>query len=334
MQEVILAKSATASNVRAACTWIGLLTSWEGLSRSIIRHLRLRNRLEDLVEAGFGALADLARDYQKNTDGVCRRFTHVWWKSSSARATNMRDHIYRVLGLIEPEPDDSLAIVSDYRKSDMEVFAVAVSLCLQRDNNSNVLSLAGIGVPNESRPPFTLPSWAPHFAIEEMPRLLALEVQLVRPDPLHCCAGVLLWNMSLLTQNFGFERQSLIVQGTIVDTVCELTEKFLDRRYLADTDRDICAWIRKAPTFAHKSSVVEISLLALWERWARTMSHLYLAISKTTIGRITQTCASYYDYDSFLKFHEQPQSPRPRLPRRASEDSGRSRVLGYGEGSH
>jgi hypothetical protein len=272
LQEAILAHKIVAWDGRRYCQWSGLVSGRKALSRGIYRHLRLRDKLKGPAAPEFVSLAELLNDYQFKRNNTFKSFTSGWWKSLSSQATNVKDYVYGVLGLIELEPDGSPAIVPDYRKSDVDVFVEAVSLCLQRDNSYNVLSLAGVGILDESRP--LLPSWIPHFALEKIPRSLAMHVH---PDSVPYCAGGPPEDV-VLTRNFRFEDGNLIVKGAIVDTVCELTDTYTDRRCKSDTDKDIFAWTRRAIAFAHKSSIFDISVSESWEKWARTMSSNWLKV--------------------------------------------------------
>jgi hypothetical protein len=103
--------------------------------------------------------------------------------------------------------------VPDYQRSDVQVFIDAISLCLRRDNNYDVLSLAGIGFLNQSRSLVLLPPWIPNFALSPTPRILTFCPQ--HPNR----AGFSSLESVELKPEFRCEDGRLIVKGAIVDTI-------------------------------------------------------------------------------------------------------------------
>jgi hypothetical protein len=301
IQEVLLAiKKLMAIDGNAMCSWSGLHFGRHVLARGVHRHLRVRGRLNEAAAPHLKGIRYLVHDYHYKRNNAFNSFTTVWHQSMSYQATNLVDYVYGVLGLITSEPGNSPAVKPDYGRNDVEVFAEAVSLCLRRDNNHDVLSLAGIGFTNESKSRTLLPSWIPNFAMKPAPRSWTFRSRYPNRAGLSPLEGV------DSKPDFRFENGRLIVKGVIVDTIDEfIADTFVDKRTLDDNDNDLPAWTRRALAAAHESSLFDISTPKSWEKWARTMSSHNAAHvgAHVTLDRRNWMTQYVKLYESFLKVH-------------------------------
>lgn len=294
IQEIVLSKKIMAYDGRSGCNWNQLSFAHNALSEGIHRHLRLRGRLKGVVAPHFEYVRSLQSDYHYGRrEHTFKSFTWMWQQSMSYQARNMVDYVYGALGLITSESGDSPAIIPDYGRSDVDVFAEAVTLCLRRDNNYDVLSLAGVGFAKESNSQDTLPSWTPNFALTPTPRILTFWPRY--PNR----AGFLALEGVELKPDFRLENARLIVKGVIVDTIGEfIADTFLDMRTLDDEINHIHAWSRRALAAVHDSLLFDISTPESWEKWARTMSSHYKGPDEE------YWLKGYVKlYESFLKAH-------------------------------
>ncbi|KAF2832516.1 hypothetical protein CC86DRAFT_280695 [Ophiobolus disseminans] len=161
--------------------WSSLVMAWQaivesktfGLVSFLKEHQVPDGKSEFLLQTKLNVLDNL-RKFTQDTGASLRKLLLI---SRASAATDPRDRIYGLLGLLEQdavESNNSVVITVDYRKSCAEVYADAMAHIFSRGDGPYFLSgifLSGspVAAPHISSLPESieqpdLPSWAPDFS--------------------------------------------------------------------------------------------------------------------------------------------------------------------------
>ncbi|KAH7082833.1 heterokaryon incompatibility protein-domain-containing protein [Paraphoma chrysanthemicola] len=160
------------------------------------------------------------------------KLTKLLTLSRSSEATDPRDIIYGLLGLLELEakdPTKCFPIAVDYRKSSAEVYADAIAHIFSRGEGPDFLS--GLFLPGSSATVFEeyslpashsrsfLPSWVPDFSRQVAHKADQTSSMIFRPPPVMSASGAGRGAHNGKVLSNGLELQA---EGLMVDTIHEI----------------------------------------------------------------------------------------------------------------
>jgi hypothetical protein len=134
---------------------------------------------------------------------------------------------------------------------------------LQQDQKYEVLCLAGVGIPCPNKTIF--PSWGPRFPVWHKP---SVYTSTTLADSYS--AGGANENLAF-DQQYHFEGSKLVVNGAVVDRVCETTALFTAGRMTTEPDKLLFDWVREAVIFAQESSFFKKEADGSFKKLVRTL---------------------------------------------------------------
>ena len=189
------------------------------------RYIRLRRdyfRKTGVIRKGrrarlvaMGMVEDIVKDADQHQKTI--PLTNVAYCCRKFRTSDLRDHVYALLGLLDGRNMmRRVAVLQvDYTSNPSDVFLRATQLCLETECNWDILSLAGCEVDSHTGNPRPQ-SWVADFSQGKA----SLRIALSYYSPIHRAGGEAAMNSN---QDYWFlDNAGLIVRALLVDVVARL----------------------------------------------------------------------------------------------------------------
>lgn len=260
IQELALARHVLFYSNGHSFRLLGVVLGYTALKAGILREMQAKGILPHDASSFLGdmnSLSNVRNAYRDSTiSGSPPSLSTIWYERIDASSTDRRDYVYGLLGL-----GFKHAIVPDYSKSEVQVFADAIAFCLQQDQNYSVLSLAGITPQADGS---VRPSWFPMFSVRRRPHRYAFEV----PPRFHAGgkrAG------SRLEKQFKFEGPALVINGIVADRIRKTSSILRGMNLGAPWDETLNDWVDEVLKICGETQIFDANAGEASEKLARTL---------------------------------------------------------------